>query len=130
MATVSAEPIYRVDYYFKHPCEQDNQKIIDIAALNDYWGQDMDRAYVAIRFKVTDSNFKIMKSNTLKIELDSGLSLIKFGGTEDDIYNFTTKGWKEIEAYCKCNINEWNGNEYPQLIIEDYEIIDSCKYMF
>ncbi len=130
MENVSAEPIYRVDYFFKNPSEQDNQKILDISALNDYWGQDVDRAYVGIRFKVTDSNFAVMKSNTLKITLDNGLSLIKFGGTDEDIEAFTTSGWKEIDAYCKCNVNEWNGHEYPQLIIEDYEIIDSCKYMF
>lgn len=130
MENISTEPIYRVDYFFKSPSKQDNQRILDIAAMNDYWGQDMDRAYVGIRFKVTDSNFSVMKSNTLKITLDNGLSLIKFGGTEKDIEAFTATGWKEIEAYCKCNINEWNGHEYPQLIIEDYEIVDSCKYLF
>ena len=130
MEDFSGDPVYRVDYFFKNPTERDNEKILDISALNDYWGQDMDRAYVGIRFKVTDKNFFIMKSNTLKITLDNGLSLIKFGGTEEDINNFTTSGWKEMDAYCKCNVNEWNGEEFPQLIIEDYEIIDSCKYNF
>lgn len=130
MQYIPTDPIYRVDYFFENTSDKNNQRIIDIASLNDYWGQDIDRAHVGIRFKVTSSNFAIMKSNTLKITLDNGLSLIKFGGTEEDIEAFTTEGWKQIDAYCKCNINEWNGNEYPQLIIEDYEIVDSCKYMF
>lgn len=51
--------------------------------MNDYWGQDIDRAYVNINFKITSSNFQIMKSNTLKFNLPNGLSIIKFGGTEE-----------------------------------------------
>ena len=126
---VSVEPIYRVDYDFKE-CDNNNNKILDIANMNDYWGQDVDRAYVNINFKITNSNFKIMKSNTLKFDLLNGLSIIKFGGTEEEIEKFTTEGYLEVNAICKCNANNWNGNVYPQLIMEDYEIIDSSQYYF
>lgn len=85
--------------------------------MNDYWGQDIDRAYVNINFKITDSNFQVMKSNTLKINLSNNLSIIKFNGTEEDIEKFTTTGYIELNAVCKCNKNEWNGNVYPQLIM-------------
>lgn len=129
MENVSADPIYRVDYSFTE-VDVDNQKIIDIGGLNDFWGQDMDRAYVAIRFKITDSNFAVMKSNTLKITLQNGLSIIKFGGTEEDINTFTTEGFVEVQAYCECRINEWNDHEYPQLIMKAYEVLDSAKYFF
>jgi len=81
---VSIEPIYRVDYDFKEN-ENNNQIILDIARMNDYWGQDIDRAYVNINFKITNSNFQIMKSNTLKFNLPNGLSIIKFNGTEEEI---------------------------------------------
>ena len=77
--------------------------------MNDYWGQDIDRAYVNINFKITSSNFQIMKSNTLK---------------------FNLTGYLELNAICKCNANEWNGRVYPQLLMEDYEIVDSSKYFF
>ena len=101
-----------------------------MSQLNDYIGQDFERPHVGIIFKITSDNFKIMKSNTLKIIIDDNLSIIKFGGTEEDINNFTTEGWIEVKGYCKCGINEWNGIIYPQLYLEDYEIIDSCKYIF
>ena len=39
-------------------------------------------------------------------------------------------GWKEIEAVCKCCENNWNGRKYPQLIISDYQVVDSSKYFF
>ena len=126
---VSIEPIYRIDYDFKEN-ENNNQTILDIANMNDYWGQDIDRAYVNINFKITNSNFQIMKSNTLKFNLKNGLSIIKFNGTEEEINQFTTTGYLEVNAICKCNKNEWNGQVYPQLIMQDFEIIDSSKYFF
>lgn len=126
---VSVEPIYRIDYNFNEK-ENNNQCILDIANMNDYWGQDIDRAYVNINFKVTSSNFKVMKSNTLKFNLPNNLSIIKFNGTEEEITKFTTNGYLEVNAICKCNKNQWNGQVYPQLIMQDFEIIDSSKYFF
>ena len=126
---VSVEPIYRVDYDFKE-IDNNNQRILEIAGMNDYWGQDIDRAYVNINFKITSSNFQVMKSNTLKFNLPNGLSIIKFNGTDEEIEKFTTTGYLEVNAICKCNANEWNGRVYPQLLIEDYEIVDSSKYFF
>ena len=126
---VSVEPIYRIDYNFNE-MDNNNQRILEIAKMNDYWGQDIDRAYININFKITSSNFQVMKSNTLKFNLPNGLSIIKFNGTEEEINKFTTTGYLELNAICKCNANEWNGNVYPQLLMEDYEIIDSSKYFF
>ena len=126
---VSVEPIYRIDYNFNER-DNNNQRILDIADMNDYWGQDIDRAYVNINFKVTNSNFKVMKSNTLKFSLPNGLSIIKFNGTEEEITRFTTTGYLEVNAICKCNKNQWNGCVYPQLIMQDFEIVDSAKYYF
>jgi len=82
LENVPVDPIYRIDYDFKET-DNNNQRILDIANMNDYWGQDIDRAYVNINFKITNSNFQIMKSNTLKFNLPNGLSIIKFGGTEE-----------------------------------------------
>ena len=126
---VSTEPVYRVDYDFKEN-ENNNEKILEIAAMNDYWGQDIERAYVNINFKITNNNFEIMKNNTFKFNLPNGLSIIKFNGTDEEAEKFTTKGYLELNAICKCNANEWANKTYPQLIIEDYEIIDSSKYFF
>ena len=105
---VSVEPIYRIDYNFNE-MDNNNQRILEIAKMNDYWGQDIDRAYININFKITSSNFQVMKSNTLKFNLPNGLSIIKFNGTEEEINKFTTTGYLELNAICKCNANEWNG---------------------
>lgn len=131
LAKYSTELSFDVDYYFKDNLTNHEKDIVcQIANLNDLWGQDIERAKVAINFKVTENNFTVMKANTLKINLPNQVSLIKFGGTEEDIASFTTKGWKEFQAICKCNINEWNGEIYPQLMIEEYEMTDYCNFLF
>ena len=126
----TSEPIYRIDYDFREN-DNNNDKILEIAQMNDFWGQDIDRSYVNMRFKITNKNFQIMKGNTFKFVVPNGLSIIKFNGSEEQVKKFSIQfGYLEINAICKCNINEWNNNIYPQLIIEDYEIIDSSKYFF
>ena len=67
------EPKYYVDYIFEENDISIGDKIIEIAEMNDFWGKDIDRAYVIIRFKITSENFKVMKSNTLKFDLPNGL---------------------------------------------------------
>ena len=129
LENISTEPIYRIDYDFKEN-DNNNQIILDIANMNDYWGQDIERSYVNINFKITNSNFQVMKNNTLKFNLPHNLSIIKFNGAEQEINQFTTEGYIQINAICKCNTNKWNNNIYPQLIMQDYEIIDSSKYFF
>lgn len=126
---MSSEAIYRVDYEFNEN-DNNNQKILTIAEMNDYWGQNIERALVKINFKITNSNFQVMKGNTLKFTLPNNLSIIKFGGTDKQIENFRTQGFIEVNAICKCNINKWDNCVYPQLLLQDYEIIDSSKYFF
>lgn len=130
LKNVSTEPLYRIDYDLKET-DQCQQIILDIAELNDLWGQDVERSFVNMNFKITTTNFEFMKSNTLKFTLPNGVSLIKFNGSEDEIETFSlSSGYIEVNAICKCNANKWNGNVYPQLMIEDYEIVNVAKYIF
>ena len=119
---MSDEPLYYIDYYL-HEKELDPDIILKIAEMNDFWGKDLDRSYIGVNFKVNSDNFSIMKGNTLKFILPNGITAIKFGGTEEEIETLSNRP-VEIDAICKCNINEWNGFVNAQLLIEDYEIVD------
>ena len=128
---MSNEPIYYVDYIWS-PSDIDAQSILDIAELDEYWGQGVWECQVAIRgLQITGSMITMMASNTMKITLPNNISIIKFR-TPDEEYNklYSENGYVEIDAICRCNINEWNGNRYAQLFLDDYNIVGGCAYVF
>lgn len=123
LKNVSTDIVYYVDYTWSAE-DVDGDKIIELSELNDYLGMGFARPQVHIKsFTITPDNFKVMKSNTLKFTLPNGIDIIKFDGSEDEIEVFSS-GDTTIECVCKCNINEWNWERNPQLIMLDYEIQD------
>jgi hypothetical protein len=70
------------------------------------------------------------RNPTLKISLPNGVSIIKFGSSQEEYAKLATEGFTEIELVGTCNCNLWNGNRFPQIMMKDYEIVDSCKYYF
>ena len=131
---MSDEAIYYVDYIFEgQNCNP--QIILDIAEMDNYWGSEIDEALVAINgLKVTKDMVTVYrkKDNTLKITLNNGVSIMKFGASDELCEKLTDKntGFIEMDIVGKCNANEWNGVVTPQIFIEDFNIIDSNKYYF
>lgn len=124
---LSDEPSYFVDYIWDFD-NIDKNKILDIANMNDYWGQGIERSLVYIKnIPITKDNFYIMKGNTLKYRLPSFIDIIQFKGTDEEIDYFSSGQNIKINAVCKCCLNEWNGNINPQLIMEDYDIVKEEK---
>ena len=71
------------------------------------------------------------KKPTLKIILPGNLTLIKFGSSKEEFDNlYKETGCITINAVGTCNLNEWNGNFSPQIIIEEYEIINKTNFYF
>ena len=131
LADMPNEPIYYVDYIW-HYDNIDAQAILDIGEMDKYWGKDIDEAIVAVKgIRITKDMLHMMASNTMKISLPNNINIIKFR-TPDEEFNklYSENGYVEIDAICKCNINEWNGTKYPQLFLEDYNIEGSCAYLF
>ena len=134
LVDMSDEAIYYVDYAFKGH-DVDAQIILDIANMSDYWGTELNEALVAVeKLKVTPDMVEIYRktSNTIKITLNNGISLMKFNADEElcDKLTKNNSGYMELDIVGKCNQNEWNGNVTPQIFIEDFNIIDSSKYYF
>lgn len=128
-----SEPIYYVDYIYDG-CDIDINNILDIARLEDLWGKDIDEPYIAIHnLKIDKSMLTLMspdKKPTLKINIQNKLSIIKFNSNEEEYESLLSDGYVAIDIIGRCNINNWLGNEYPQIIVEDYKIIEKCKYCF
>ena len=127
-----SEPTYNVDYIYEGN-NVNPQNILDIGALDYLWGQDVDEPYVAIKnLKITKDMVTIYAktTNTLKITLPNKVNLIKFNASDEECQKFQTDGFIEINVVGRCSINEFNGWINPQILIEDYQIIDSAKYYF
>lgn len=128
---MSSEPLYYVDYIW-NPTEFFGQDILDIAKMASYWGKDVSEPLVAVQgVEVTKDNIQLMKSNTVKITLPNGVNMIKFNMPEED-YNqlYSSTGEVTINVVGRCNVNYWNNYEYPQILIDDFEIVKKVAYVF
>ena len=106
---MQSEPLYYVDYIFRG-VDVKPETILDIANLNDIWGQDMDESFICIEsLKVVKENLTLMspdKRPTLKITLPNKICLIKFGSSQEEYEKLLTDGYIELNIVGKCNMNE------------------------
>jgi single-stranded-DNA-specific exonuclease len=125
------EATYKVDYIWNYK-EVNPASIIEIGGMDQFWGKDVDEAFVAItNIQITKDMLTMMKSNTAKITLPGNISIIKFRMPDEEFEKlYSESGYVEIDAVCRCNINEWMGNKYAQLFLEDYNIKGKCAYVF
>ena len=127
---------YRVDFIWNaNSIEEYKNDIMDLGKLSRFWGQGLPEPQIAIEnIKVHKDNIVLMspdKKPTLKIILPGNLTLIKFGSSKEEFDNlYKETGCITINAIGTCNLNEWNGNFSPQIIIEEYEIINKTDFYF
>jgi len=131
LADMPNEPVYYVDFIW-NPTDNFGQDIIDIAKLEKYIGKDFTEPLVVIQnVEITKDNIQMMKSNTVKITLPNGVSMIRFNMPDEEFNQlYSENGSVVIDVIGKCNINEWLGNEYPQIKIEDYNVRKKVAYVF
>ena len=128
------EAVYYVDYIYQNNNIMPTD-ILSIAEMEDLWGKDMDQPLICLEHVKVSSDMVTIyqkKDNTLKITLPNGISLMKFKATDEECYKLQNQGfgYMQLNIIGKANKNEWMGNISPQIFIQDYEIIDSNKYIF
>ena len=127
-------PCYKVDFIFDYETLNPNS-ILEIGKYETIWGQEVDEPLIAIEnLQITKDNLSLLsrdRNPTLKITLNNGISLIRFKSSEQEYESlFSDLGCVTINVVGSCQINKWKGNEYPQIKIEDYEIINRQNYYF
>ena len=119
---VDQTPVYHVDYIWNKNT-LDIDKILEIGGFNIY-GQEIPESLVVIKDICLAPNMITLmspdKNPTLKIQIGE-VSVIKFKSSQEEYEQFCQEDMV-LTAVCKCNINEWNNNVYPQLLIEDFEL--------
>ena len=133
LANYDFSACYDVDYeYMSNDFKA--QDIIDIGSMKSLWGKGVDEAMVVIKgIKITSNNITLMSANknpTIKITLQNGTSLIKFGASQAEFESLKSSGYTEIDVIGTCSINEWQGMITPQILIKDYEVVGKQDYYF
>ena len=133
LANFDFSPNYKVDFIF----DSENFKssdILQIAGYKQFWGQNVDEPLIALENIKVNSNVFLMsadKNPTLKIVLPNGTSLIKFKSSKEEFEKLKSElGCVTINVVGRCEQNFWNGTVSPQILIDDYEIVNETKYYF
>ncbi len=117
--TTVFEKTYEVDFVWTMTDNFD-PIILDLGRYKDIWGQGVPEPIVAIEHIKIDDPIKInlLQKGTLRIDLKPyQTSLIKFGSNVEEYQDLIGK---TITVVGTCDINDWGGNEYPQIHIVDY----------
>jgi single-stranded DNA-specific DHH superfamily exonuclease len=133
LAQYPDEACYHVDYLWEGD-HADGQIIEDIAGYGFLWGKDMPESKVGIKnLKITKDNISLKsadKNPTLCISLPE-CEIIKFGSSKEEYESLRQEdGFTTINLVGTCGKNEWMGTVTPQIMLEDYEIVNSSKYYF
>lgn len=134
LASFDFSPCYTVDKIYHYGNFNPND-ILKIAELKGIWGQGLEEPLVVLeQLDLKNCKIDLMsrdKNPTLKITLPQGLSLIKFGSSEEEYDTIINSDFNcvNMNIIGKCDKNEWGGRITPQIMIEDYEIV-AKKYIF
>ena len=123
------EPVYWVDFEWFNK-DIDSQKILMIGQNKSTWGQGLPEPYVAIKdIPLTSVQLMGLEKGhpTLKIQLNNGVSIIRFKASEEE-YQMWTQPNMILTGVCRCAKNEWQGKVSAQLILEDYKL--DTKWVF
>ena len=100
--------------------------IYELGSYPELWGQNNSEPLIFIHdIMVNEDDIRIMGANkdTLKIE-KNGISFLKFHA-KDMIEELNRCNEIKLNIVGKANINEWMGQQSPQIFIENYEIVDN-----
>lgn len=100
----------------------------DFAKLTHLYGNGIVEPLFVVKMFVSSRDFMVMGSNrnTFKINHD-GVSFIKFRAGEDIdvIQELLADGMIGMEVLGKAKLNEYNGNVSVQMVIEDFNFIET-----
>ena len=71
------------------------------------------------------------KNPTLKIQLPNGVTCIKFKSSEEELDSLSSEsGCVTITLIGKPEVNRYFNSVTPQIIVQDYEVINHQEYYF
>lgn len=127
LSGISSGNVHKVDVVL--PQNKSNMEFFrEMEASKSFWGQQVQEPLAAMEnVPMEHMEVRLMspdKSPTMKINLPNGTQLLKFKSSEREVGKIQAclDGQHTLTVVGSCSINHWNGKDYPQIIIEDYEI--------
>lgn len=129
---VEFDDIYNVDFII--PANGVTKDFIfNMSKYGDIWGGGIDEPLIAFTGLVViadDINIIGKKQNTIKFTY-RGIEFIKFNSSEQQINNIKNSGKTvELEVIGRCKINEFKGNVIAQVMISDFNVKKTKKFVF
>ena len=129
---IDFSPFYGVDFIYQG-YNLDNYEIMEIGNLEDLWGKGLDEPLVAIEnIAITKNDISLLspdRTPTLKIELPTGISFIKFGATAEEYEELKSHERMVINVVGKCATNLYGGRANAQIMVEEYEVVRIMDYV-
>ena len=131
---IEFSPSYKVD--FIHSANDIRPKeILELGNMKNLWGQNVDEPLIAVEhLSITKDMITLMsrdRNPTLKIQLSNGVTCIKFKSSEEELESlFSENGCVTINLVGKAEVNKYFNSVTPQLIIQNYEIVNHQEYFF
>ena len=118
------ENVYDVDYIL-NANENFTQLGFELAAAEDYWGNEIKEPTVVIE-GIPMSSVALMGENKDTTKITNGnVSYLRFKDADFAQLASHVSSGSTITVYGKFNINVWAGRKSLQVFIDDYEIKDS-----
>ena len=120
------EGMYNVNF-IREPNASDLESLIyDLASNTNIYGQGNPEPLIFVPNIYLDStDYKVIGTNKDTVRFEkNGVIFIKFHAS-DLIEQLQKCNEIKISVVGKPNINEWMGNQSPQIMIEDYEVVDN-----
>ena len=98
--------------------------IADLDKGRQLWGQNNDEALIVIEnITISDTDIKIIGANkdTLRFTFN-GITYVKFKAASLISQIMDKFGKLNVTVAGRANINRWNGNESPQILIDEMEV--------
>ena len=98
--------------------------IMCIGQMDNQWSKGFEKPLFYIKLEnISKSNIDIIGKNkdTIRIK-HKGITFVKFKCETMEIMSAINGENFNLELVGEFNINEWNGNSYPQVIVKDMEI--------
>lgn len=138
---VEINDVYKVDYQI--PVGRlKNKHVEQIGKWQDLWGNQLDEPLFAITdIYISIDKIKLIgsKKNIIKFDANNITFIMKY--VNEEIYNSMilkqAKGLNKkhiqrvkLDVIGKFVINEWENNEYPQIEIIDYNVVEDNEILF